>query len=80
MLLLHFIIIIPNDYIKTSIGNFNCLCLKETKLFLVAKLLYNSKCPSVRLRQNRGNVFSSVPIKDRMLKFFDNIPNRKEHN
>ena len=53
-------------------------------MFLVAKLLYNSKCPSVRpsvrLRQNRGNVIFSAPIKDRQLKFFDNIPIIKEHN
>ena len=37
--------------------------------FLVAKLLYNSKCPSVRQSRSGGNVIFSAPIKDRRLKF-----------
>ena len=37
--------------------------------FLVAKLLYNLKCPSVRLKRFGGNVIFSAPFQDRRLKF-----------
>ena len=47
----------------------NYILIISTLILLVAMLLYNSKCPSVRLRQKGGNVISSAPIKDRELKF-----------
>ena len=50
-----------------------CIFNLGQTLLLVAKLLYNSNCPSVcpsvRLRQKGGNVIFSAPIKDRELKF-----------
>ena len=50
--------------------------------FLVAKLLYNFKCPFVRKKRYGGNVNFSSPIEDRRLKLLVNIPINMimEHN
>ena len=59
----------------------SCLlsALCHVQVFLVAKILHNSKCPSVHL-SIRPSVIFSAPIQDRRLKFFVNIPIIKELN
>ena len=59
----------------------SCLlsALCHVQVFLVAKILYNSKCPSVHL-SIRPSVIFSAPIQDTRLKLFVNIPIIKELN
>ena len=59
----------------------SCLlsALCHVQVILVAKILHNSKCPSVHL-SIRPSVIFSAPIQDTRLKFFVNIPIIKELN